>query len=413
VIQPDTSEVEPNPSPAPAEPGPTANRLPTVLLALATLLAVVSVFSTWARVQALDTDQFVSLSDQLLAEPQVQEALAIYLVDQLYEQLDVSGELKSALPENLEGLAGTLSAALRAPATNGVGRLVGSQQFRTTWLAVNRAAHQTLVNVLKDETRSGISTADGSVTLELGELVLVVGRQLGLSDSLLDRLPQDAGRVTVFESDQLDLAQTAVRVLEFLSWFLLLVVAGLYAAAVYFATDRIRMLRNVGLCLISASVVVLAMRAITQRAVVDAIVANPGNRPVANVTAYVVTGLIRQIAWSGITYGLIITAFAGLLGTRRWAATARRFLAPMLNASTGAVVAGTVGLVLLVQWWSPGRAFDRWVTALLLVAAIAAGVGALRRSTQREYPNLTFADITASIGERFGRSDSAGSGDGS
>ncbi len=235
-----------------------SSRLSTALVAIATVLAVVSVFSTWVKLQALQTDTWVSLADELLRQPEVQEALAVYLVDELYLQLDVSNEIENGLPEDFQGLAGPISSALRGPATTGAERLIASDEFRTVWISVNRTTHETLVAILRDETRPGISTADGTVSLELQELLRRVGSQFGLSAETLDQLPEDAGRITIFESDELRTAQRTVQVLDFVSWFLFLVVVALYAAAVYLAPGRRRLvLRNIGFSLIGAAVVTL------------------------------------------------------------------------------------------------------------------------------------------------------------
>jgi hypothetical protein len=384
------------------EPLDARRRWSAVLITIATVLAVTSVFSTWVRVQALETDQWVSLSDELLDEPRVQEALSSYLVAELFTQLDdVQAEIENWLPEDLRGLAGPVTAALRGPAATAVEGLIGSERFRVAWLTANRVAHENLVSLLREESGPVVSTANGAVTLDLGELLRVVGRDLGLSATVLDRLPADAGMVTIFESDQLDKVQTAVAVLDFLSWFLTVVVAALYAAAVYLARGRrLIVLRNVGLSLMAGGVFVLAVRAIAIRLVLDAIVANPGNRPLANVTTYVATGLMRQMAWSGIVYGVLIAGFASLLGARRWATASRRVLAPLLNGSPGAVAGGTVGFVVLLLWWSPGRAFQEWTMGLLVITLVVVAVVALRRATLREYPDVTFDDIVASVTRR-------------
>jgi hypothetical protein len=338
------------------------------------------------------------LSDELLDEPEVRAALSVYLVDQLYQQLDVTAEIEDGLPEDFKGLAGPLTAALRGPATEGVNRLISSEQFRSTWTEVNRTAHQTLVNIVRDETRPGISTADGTVTIELGVLIRVVGEKLGLSDTFLERLPEDAGRITVFESEELDNVQAAVRVLDFMSWFLFVLVVALYAVAVYVAGDRrLRVLRNIGFGLIGAGVFVLVMRSVAVSNIVDAIIDDPGQRPLATVTGFVSTGLLRQMAWSGIIYGLLIAGFAALLGARSWARSTRRFLAPLLNASAGAVAGATALIIMVILWWSPGRAFDRWVTGLTLIALVIGAVVALRRATQDEFGDVTFEDVGASI----------------
>ncbi len=378
--------------------------LPSALVGAATVLAVVSVFSTWTKVQALETDAWVSASEELLDDPDVQQALSVYLVDELYSQVDVSGELEKQLPDDFKGLAGPVSAALRGPATAGVERLIASEEFGAAWITLNREVHGALINVLRDETGPGVSTADGAVALEFGPLLRQVGEQLGLSDSALDALPPDAGRVTVFESDELASAQSAVAILDFLSWFLFLVVVALYAGAVYLAAGRrLEVLRRIGLSLIGAGVFVLIVRIVAVRTAIDAVIADPGNRPVAQVAAYVATGLMRQIAWSGIIYGILFVGFVAVLGQRRWATAIRRTLAPLFNASTGAQVGMTVVLLLLLVWWSPGRSFTGWVNALTSLGLIVGGLVVLGRTIRQEFPTVGIGDVTRSVGEGYHR----------
>ena len=393
---------------APSAPEPRRSRLPGILVAVATVIALVSVTSTWVRVQALDTDEWVSLSSELLEEPEVQAALSAYLVDQLYAELDVAGEMESILPESLKGLAGPVAAAVRSPAVSGVDRLLDSPRLAALWTEANRVTHQTIVNILRDETRTGISTADGVVTLELGELMRAIGEDLGLSGALLDKAPEGAGQIVLFESDALEAAQKGVAVLDFVSWFLFVLVVGLYALAVYLAPgDRARVVRNIGLGLIIAGVIILLIRAITVQATVDAIVENPSNESVARVTAYVFTGLLGQMAWSGIIYGVVFVLFSALLGDHPWAVATRRTLAPATNASAAALAGGTVVLVLLLVLWSPGRAFKGWTTALVLIALVVGAVLALRARTQREFPEASFSDVGDSIKSRFSPDKSA------
>jgi len=359
--------------------------LPQILVAIATFVAVVAVFSTWVRVQALDTDQWVSTSGDLLDEPEIQSALAVYLVDQLYEQLDITAEIENRLPQDFEGLAGPITSALRGSATTGAERLVSSDRFRSTWLAANRVVHQSVVNVLRDETREGISTTDGTISLELGEILRVVGEDLGLSGSLLDQLPEDAGRLTIFESEELETAQTAVAVLDFLSWFLFLLVVVLYAVAVYFDRDRrLARLQSVGLSILGVGVFVLLVRLIAVPRVTNAVVEQSQVRPLAELVGLVATSLIREIAWSAIVYGVLIVGFVQLLGTHPWAVATRRVLAPVFGASPAAVAGITLLLLALLIWWSPGQAFDRWISGLTLVALVVGAVVALRRSIMLE-----------------------------
>jgi spore maturation protein SpmB len=97
----------------------------------------------------------------------------------------------------------------------------------------------------------------------------------------------------------------------------------------------------------------------------------------------VVTVLLRQMAWTGVVYGLLIIAVATLLGPHRWAVAVRTWVAGFTE-STAAVVGVCFGTVLLLLWWSPGGAFDRWITALVLVALVVGAVVAVILSGRQE-----------------------------
>jgi hypothetical protein len=327
----------------------------------------------------LDTDEWVDLSTELIDQPVVREALAVYLIDTLYERGNLSAAVQERLPEDLQGLAGLVSGALRDPLTGGVERLLASDRFQARWESINRTAHETLVNVLRNETRPGITTADGTIALELRPMLVDLGESLGISAERLDQIPPDAGRIVIFESGELDTAQRAVQVLDLLSWFLFVVVVLLYVVAVYGSRGRRRQaLGLVGWSLVSTGVVVLLVQAVARRALTNALVQDPANRSVADITTGVATGLLRQMGWSALIYGVLIATFASLLGEHRRAVAARRTLAPVLTASTAVVAAGTAVLILLVWAWSPGRVFEGWATALTLVALIIGAVIALR-----------------------------------
>ena len=363
--------------------------LPTTLIVLATVIAIVSTLTTWVRAQLLDTDDWVGVSRELLAEPKVQDALSTYLANQLFERVDMKSEFEELLPSELSRLAGPLAGALREPVTTGIDRLVASERFASLWEDANRVAHARMVAILRGETAESVTTDDGTVTLDLGTLLRNVGESLGIPEQALDRIPADAGEVVIFESDQLASAQTAVQILDFLSWFLFIVVVGLYALAVYLARGRrVTTLRNVGLALAAGGVALLLLRAIGVRATVGVIVQKPANEALGTVVADVATELLRQSAWTGIVYGVLIAAFAFLLSDHRWAVAVRRSMGRASEVK-GVAIAAAVLFVLLMVWWSPGHSFDHIVTALAFIVLAIGAVVALARVVSREHRALT------------------------
>ncbi len=366
--------------------------LPMTLVVVATCIAVLSSLTTWVKTQALDTDEWVTTSSELLADPEIQEELSVYLTDQLFSVVDVAAELELLLPEQLSGLAGPLAGALRGPANEAVDQVLASRRFAELWSAANRFAHEKIVAILRDETSAATSVEDGTVTLELGVIIRSLGESLGLPDSALDRIPPDAGQITLFQSDELASAQTGVQILDFLSWFLFVVVVLLYALAVFLARDRReRMLSTVGIALAIGGVAVLMLRSIGVRAMVELVVQEATNRPIAQIVAELATQRLQELAWTGITFGVLIALFAALLGNHSWAVAVRRALAGF-STSTGAVVAATLLLLLGLLWWSPGQVFDRWVTALTLIALVIGAVVALAMRVRSQFPEATTND---------------------
>ena len=374
---------DPTPSGADATIGP--RWLPGLLVVLATLLAVATTLTTWTRTQALDTDQWVETSGDLLNEPEIQEALAIFLADELYSAVDVTGELESLLPDDLSGLAGPLAGALRGPTTDGIEKIIASSAFQTVWQEANRTAHEAAIRILRDEsTLDSVSTSDGAIVLNLSTAVRNLGEAVGIPESALDQLPDDVGQIIILQSDELASAQNAVKVLDFTSWFLYLVVVAMYVGAVYLAVGRRRrMLQSVGVALIVGGAILLLIRQVGIRTSVNAFVQDATNKPLAELVGSVLTELLRQMAWTGVVYGLLIVGFSVLIGPYRWAIAFRRWAAGFAD-STAALVGVSLGAVLLLLWWSPGRAFDRWVTALVLIGLVIGAIYTLVLTGRQE-----------------------------
>ena len=358
---------------------------PRVLVVVATLLAIVTTLTTWTRSQALDTDQWVEVSGDLLNEPEVQQALSLYLTDELYSAVDVTGELESLLPDNLSGLAGPLAGALRGPTTDGIEKIIASSSFQTVWQEANRAAHQAAVRILRDETTiDSVSTSGGAIVLDLNTAVVNLGQAVGIPQSALDRLPADVGQITILQANELADAQNAVKVLDFTSWFLFVVVVAMYVAAVYLAVGRRRqMLRSVGIGLVVGGFTLLLLRQVGIRTSVDRFVEDATNKPLAELVGSVLTELLRQMAWTGIVYGVLIIGFSLLIGPYRWAVAFRCWVAGVAD-STGALVGISFAAVLLLLWWSPARAFDRWTTALVLIGLVIGAIYTLVLTGRQE-----------------------------
>jgi hypothetical protein len=357
------------------------------LILIASLIGLGSIMSTWVERQMLDSRSWEKASEELIQDTEVREAVSTFLVAELYDNVDVATGLEVRLPPNLQPLAVPIAAALRQPATDGVERLLDAPKVQQLWIEASTAAQRKLVNVLEDKTGAGISTGDGVVTVDLSELLTQVGTELGLSGTVLDKLPADAGVITVMRSDQLAAAQAGVKAVRVLSVWLLVIVLGLFALAIALARGRRReTVRDVGAAFVLSGLVALVVRAVAGSYAVDALT-SPASEDAGRETWLIGSSILGQIGWAAIVYGLALILAAVLAGPSPAATAVRRLMAPTLNHRPGIAwaIAGSAYLVLVL--WGPTHALRVAWGIVLLGSLIAAGIVALRRQTLVEFPD--------------------------
>jgi hypothetical protein len=356
------------------------------LIALATLIGLLSVLATWVNRQLLDEDNFRATSTELIQDPEVRAAVSTYLVDSLYENVDVPAELRQSLPEDFKGLAGPLASALVRPTTIAVSRLLSRPRVQQLWIEASSRAHTRLVNVLEDNTGEGISTGDGTVTLDLRAIVMQVGQSLGLSGERLQRLPEDTGVIVVMKSDQLAAAQTGVKTIKVLSVWLGILALVLFGVAVYLARGHRReAIRAIGWAFIGVGVIALVARHTLGDWAVGSLVDDESRVAAQHVWA-IGTSVLGDIGYALILYGLFGVVGTTLAGPTSTAIAARQRLNPFFNERPGVVWGAAALAFLLLVLWGGTHALRTWWGVLLLGALAAAGVWAFQRQAAQEQP---------------------------
>ena len=355
-----------------------------LLIILGTVVMVLSTLNTWVERQLLDTDSWVNASTQLLDNDDVREELSVRLVNALYENVDVGPAIDDRLPEQLQGLGGPLAGVLRDPLIDTANTLLESPPVRAVWKEANRQAHTAVLAILEDDVGDNVSTADGNVVIDLGGVLVQVGEQIGLPEGVLDAIPDDAGQFQVVESDQLESAQTAVKLIKVLSIVFFLLVIALYCGAVYLARNwRRTAIRNVGFATaLGGFIVLIALR--LGVAVIAGAPDTPGGRSAADAILAIGTSLLRRSAWSEILIGLLIALGASLVGPARYAKWVRHYTTRGFRRAPVAMWIGLAVLVLVVLAWSPFSAGGDWPVVLIVLALVAVGIEALRRTSLAE-----------------------------
>ena len=259
------------PAAAPARTGWWRPVLVTLLVLAAALLAPLAVVASWADDQVGDTDSYVATVEPLASDPAVQDAVVARITDEILERLDVSGVTREAvealaergLPPRAEDTLASLSVPLenqvRGFIEEQVGRLIRSDEFEQAWVNANREAHTQMVAVLTGKGSDLVDTQGGTVSVNLAAVIDVVKERLtDRGFDLASSIPEVNAQFTVFESADLDRAQTGFRMLAAVSTVLPWLAIALLAGAVMLARSRRRAL-IAGALAVAASMVLLGL----------------------------------------------------------------------------------------------------------------------------------------------------------
>jgi Short C-terminal domain len=370
------------------------------LVALGSVLAFLSVFAIWIERQALNTNDWVDTSGRLIHNPEIRSAVADYLVEQLYDNVNVEKELEDILPGETKQLAGPVSGGLRQVAGTGAEKLLETSTAQALWKDANRAAHEQLLAVLENK-KEAVSTAKGEVTLNLGSLVTNLAEQVGIGVQLAEKLPPDAGQVTILRSDQLKTAQDIVVGIKGLALLLSLLTFLSFGLAIYLSRDgRWMTVLFCGVGLVAAGFAVIVAREVAGGIVVGQLVSEESVKPAAEQAWSISTSLMASIATTVIVVGVLF-GIAGWLGSPAGSArSSRRVMAPVLRDYPVYVYAALAVVVCIYFLSSPTQNLRSFLTTLVIAALAAFGIHELRRQTDEEFPDIQLDDLFGRTRER-------------
>src|SRR4051794_34345684 len=232
----------------------TRRRIATVLVVLATIVGFFAVFAVWAKRQVLETETWTQTSKQLLENQDVQDQLSAFIVDAVYSNSDVEAKLAATLPPQAQPLAAPLAGGLREVVNRLAEEALTRPRVQEFWEQANADAHTAFINLV--EGKENVSTANGDVTLDLGNIIDQIGSQAGVDVS--GKLPPDVAQITLLRSDQRSFVQDSVNLLKKLAVILPFLALALYGAAIYVARGRRReTLRAAGIGFIVIGLTVL------------------------------------------------------------------------------------------------------------------------------------------------------------
>jgi Short C-terminal domain len=365
------------------------------LLVVGTLFWTAFGFALWAHRQALDTENWVNTSSELLEDEEIRTTLALFIVDRLYDSEAVEARIEEALPPRLDPLSGPAAAGLKEVARRTAPRLLGSQAALQAWETANEAAHATLIRVVEGDV------ASGEVNLDLGTLFAQVASATGLPPDAVDRLPPEVSSLQIASGDNLETAQDMLDLFKAVAWILLVLALAAFAGALALSRDRRRTAVTIGGCLILAGIAIVAVRRLAGDAVVNALADAPNAAAVSDDVWDIATSLMVDAAQGSVLFGLFVVTGGWLVGPGRRATAIRRASAQPLREHAGLVRAGLGAAILLLVIWGPVPWTQRlWGIAIFTVLAFV-WLERIRRRTLAEFPDQPAPRI--SLRRRNGR----------
>lgn len=349
------------------------------LVILTSLSTVAATLAVWLNQTAFNTDRFVATIESALDDPEVVDAIGVYISDEAMTALMIEDRVNNALTEldnlilesrlnrldlSLSSLAPAISSGIETRINSVVDDVVASSAFQAILLESVRLAHIAAVAIIREDVSdiSGVTVADGVVTLNLipaiGELLKQLDGDLGgfadvdlpadlsgrvdeainkLSSALGARLPDDFGQLTFVPDDRLvALRQTAEQLDRFV-WVSVILTLALGAATLILSTNR----RRTGFQLVFGVGAGFVVGLILLNRVEDSIVEGLNDLGNPATVQAVVSDLLSSLrTWAGVL--IFATLVVGIVGYIADKSSAGRAASKEDGAETGPSDAGDV-----------------------------------------------------------------------
>ncbi|MFG2294427.1 hypothetical protein [Streptomyces sp. NPDC048603] len=353
----------------------------SVLLLLALLLSPVAVLSAWLHNTISDQDRYVQTVAPLAENPAVQGAVTDKLTNRIVSNIDVKAiteALQRALQqadapplivEKSEALEGPLKGAISSAVRSVVSKLVTSEQFETVWTEANKRAQAAVEKVLTGEGSSAVQASGDTVVLNIGTLTDELKQRLvDAGFEKASAIPEVDKQIPLLQTEKLNKAQDAMRLLNVVGVWLPILVLVLAALAIWAAPAHRVWLLATAIGLFVMMLVLLVALAVARRIYLDSV--PPATLP-PDAAAAVYDTLVRFLRQSTRTL-LVLSVITGLAAYLYGPGRGARFVRKAATRATGATGRSLerIGLRtgLTGHWLQEHR---KWTTGLVI------GAGAL------------------------------------
>lgn len=265
-----------------------------VVVAVATVVALLALTANWVRNVGLDTSAWGEISGELLADPQVRDAVAMEVASQ----------------------AGTSDPAL----AQGVSDALAEPDLEPLWVDATESAHALLVAVVDEDAAAGslgTDGSDGTLQLDLTPLADRIAADAGLPPGSLG----DAIGLQVVTADELETLRGTGDLIDATAIGSLVATVVLYGLALVIAPPGRRRAAalGVGVSLIAVGALALLARSASAESAVDELAASHPTRDAVERAWLIGTDGLAGLATILIVVGSVAVAAVIVTGavTRR------------------------------------------------------------------------------------------------
>jgi hypothetical protein len=376
-----------------------------LVFVIAVLVTPIALVGHWGHRTVIDTTRYLETVGPLATDPAVQESISEAVTNAITSQIDTEelvGGLLGNIVENptiKDKLSGPIAAGINGLIGQAVSSFVASDAFAQIWVTLNTGIQKSLLLILEGKDGGPVSLQGDEVVLDVSSLITAVQQNLvdrGVSVAANIPIPDTDKQVVLFSSPALAQIRAIYGLTSpMLAWFPL-ILAALFALAVWLSRHKGRMVLATGVALIimtgATKVLLDKAQTIFTDQLQGTIFAPASQAFWDTFFNYLIQGIQAMLA-----LGLII-AIAGWLGSRvNAAAKLRRWLAGGLEelgsevpasgiarsmasrADVWRTVAAAIGVILLVT----GDVLSTWhvIWCVLLTAGLFAGIQLLIGST--------------------------------
>lgn len=333
-----TSDASPPPTPTTdSPPKPGRSRARQILAALFWLLSCVAIMvagvTLWAHQTLLTSQGWGSIVAGVASDEEVIAGVSDRLVDRVSDVLGVQDVVAGIIPGSGTVLASAITGALEERVADRVADFAAGEGFQDALVAVNEAAHDAAMTVIRDPDTDAVTSAQGTISLNVFPLVESVlhglqdagviaedreipdlsnyepnADRIATLESLLGRdIPDDIGTITLVQSDQLGRVQSAVRGFDVITVGLIGIAIACVLLALWLSGRRLRMV----LWLALGAIVALMLGRGFVRLVLESVSTTVAEQGLTGVRG-VIDSSVDSLMW--FSFALIVVALivAGL-----------------------------------------------------------------------------------------------------